>query len=121
MSTLDKMDINNYFNSEEVTKVQKIMKSFHDRLLLDKKIGNPEAVLISVYMACNEQKKSKVSEDSVKQIFISLGRTNVEFMKAIYEISGKRKSSKKLVETEGDNIALNFDGLNKVEETLNGI
>lgn len=113
------MDINNYFSLEEAEKAKKIMRSFHDKLLLDKKIGNPEAVLISIYMVCNEQKKGEVGEELVKEIFISLGRTVEEFTKAIYELSGKRKSSKRLIDRTGNLIGLNFEGLKKIEEVLN--
>ena len=112
------MDFKKYFNDDELRKTKEILILFHDKILLDKKIKNPQAIILSTYMVCNEQKKSMVKKESVKKLFVDMGRTTKEFDKALYEISGKRKGKTVLVMIEKDLIGLNFNGLKIVKKIL---
>lgn len=112
------ISLKNYFLGEELEKAEKIIKKFHDRLILDSRINNPPAILLSAYMVSNKNKKGIINKKEVKELFISLGRKSEEFDKAFYEISGKRKGKRKLIDLEGDNLGLNFEGLEMIKKLL---
>jgi len=118
------MNFKDYFSGEEMKRAEKIIIRFHDRLFLDKKIDNTKALLISTYMISNKEKRSQVKKTDVENIFIKLGRKKDAFSKALYERSGKRKNKKGKKEAwinkEGDLIGLNFNGIKKVKEILQG-
>lgn len=115
---IENINLEGYFPEKELEKAKKIIKKFHDRLILDSKINNPPAILLSTYMISNKNKKGIINKKDVKDLFISLGRKSGEFDKAFYEISGKRKGKRKLIDLEGDNLGLNFEGLEQIKKIL---
>ena len=112
------MEVKEYFKEEDLNKANKIVQTFHGRILLDTSIKNPSAVLMSIYMSCNKSKKPSVSKSVSKELFIFLGRKSDEFDKAIYELSGKRKGKKKFIDSNKEEIGLNFNGLKKLKRFL---
>lgn len=114
------MKLDKCFNENELDQAKKIIQEFYDGLLLDSSVSNPIAVSLSIYMASNENKTSFVEKDVSKGIFKSFGRKPEDFDKVLYEISGKRKGKIKLVDTDGEKVGLNFNGLKKVKELLEG-
>lgn len=116
------MTISKYFTEAERPKAEKILITFHDRLLLDESINNTKALALAIYMISNEHKKSMVEKDKVKELFLKMGRKEAEFSKALYEITGKRKNGSKskqsLADEKGNLLGLNFTGLSQVGKVL---
>jgi len=112
------MELEKFFPKEEIAIARSILIPFHDRILLDKKINDPKAVFLSIYMLSNELKASMVPKEQVKKLFVGMGRSLENFRKIIYELSGKRKGKEALVSIEKDLIGLNFYGLNQIKELL---
>lgn len=115
------MNLKEYFPEEEIRNAEKIIQEFHGRMLLDNLINNPTAIVLSLYMLSNKEKTSLISKKKVKELFISFGRKGEEFDKTIYEITGKRKGKAKLIDVDGDNFGINFEGLKKIKNILKGI
>ncbi len=117
------MDLKEYFPKEEVKNAEKFLVNFYDKLLLDNKINNTNALIIATYMISNKDKKSMVQKSKVKDLFIRFGRKEKEFSKALYEISGKRKTKsgkrEAWIEEKGETIGLNFKGLGQIKKLLN--
>ena len=112
------MTLKKYFDEKELGRAEKILQEFHGRLLLDSSISHPIAVALSVYMASCENKSPFVAKKNAKDIFVSFGRNSGDFDKVLYEITGKRKGKTKLIDSNGDKIGLNFEGVNKIKEVL---
>ena len=112
------MDLKKYFNGEELESAKEVLIQFHDKILLSKIIKNTSAIVLGTYMLCNECGKSMVEKEKVKQLFIQMGRTSTEFDKTLYEISGKRKGKKALLNIEKSLVGLNFEGLTEVKKIL---
>lgn len=112
------MTLSKYFPKTEHAQAEKILVTFHDRLLLDEKINNNQALALAVYMISNEHQKSMVEKDKVRDLFLRMGRKEDEFRKTLYEISGKRKNGNKSkqawIDQKDNLLGLNFSGLSQV-------
>lgn len=117
------MEIEEYFNKDEIIKAEKLFINFYDKLFLDTKINNTNALLIAIYMISNKDKKSIIQKSKAKDLFLKFGRKEKEYSKAFYEISGKRKTKvgkrEAWIEEKGETISLNFEGLNQIKKLLN--
>ena len=114
------MELENYFLENEIKNVKNFLIYFHDRFLLDKRIKDPQAILLSIYMLNNKTKKSFISEKEVKSLFLKMGRINKDFTKSKYDILGKRKNSTALIFCENDSLGLSFEGLRKIKNIIGG-
>ncbi len=68
------MNLNDYFPKEEVEDAKYIIHEFHDKLLLDNKISDKTALLLSLYMSSNKNKQSEIPYDEVRKLFVAMGR-----------------------------------------------
>lgn len=114
----NKMKIDEYFSKEELEKANNIMVNFYDKLLLDKKIDNVSALILSIYMICNKSESSLIPIKDVKELFINMGRKKTDFSKTLYDLSGKRKGKDALIIINKDSMSLNFEGLNRIKMIL---
>ena len=112
------MSLKKYFPENQLNKAEKLIREFHGRMLLDSAIKNTEAVVLSAYMVSNEKKEGLVNKSEVKKLFLSFGKSSDNFDKALYEVSGKRKGKKKLIDYEKDKVGLNFNGIEKIKKIL---
>lgn len=111
------MALEDFFNQNEIENAKKYISEFHGDVLLNETLSGPKAILLIVYMLCNNTKLSRVPIKNVKSFFIQSGRNEIEFSKTIYELTSRGKVS--LVrKDEGGNLSLTFNGLEKIKEML---
>lgn len=73
------MKLDDYFPEEEAETAGYLIHEFHDKLLLDEKPSDKTALLLSLYMCSNKNKKSEIEYTEVKNLFVSLGRKEGNF------------------------------------------
>jgi len=73
------MKLDDYFPKEEVENAGYLIHEFHGRLLLDDKPSDKTALLLSLYMCSNENKKSEIEYSRVRNLFVALGRKEDNF------------------------------------------
>jgi len=98
--------------------VSKLIKIFHDDMLLDEGVSDVAATVLVVYMAANKEKTNSPNKNAAQELFERLGRTGTKFSKAVYEVIN-RKNPPLLKETN-DRVGLTFAGKVFVEKILSG-
>lgn len=93
-----------------------LLDEFHGDILLDETVSDPNAVLLSIYMAANKEGKNKVSKSHCVEIFEKFGRDASAFSKALYELN--QRQERNLIRLEDDRLSLNFSGKKRVEGLL---
>ncbi len=110
------MKLTDYFPKEEAENAGCLIHEFHDRLLLDDKLSDKTALLLSLYMCSNENKKSEIEYGKVKDLFVLLGRKEDNF--AVNLFNAKKEGL--LDEREGKIklLSLKIAGLKTVKDML---
>ena len=99
-----------YFNAEEIEGAKKYLEIFHGRFLINDELSRGDAVLIGVYMLCNNRKLSEVTRDDARSFVLGkLGVNPDDFTKGVYDLKARN-----LLAERDDKLSLAFKGLKKV-------
>ena len=111
------MNLNDYFPKEEVEDAKYAIHEFHDKLLLDDKPSDKNALLLSLYMCSNRNKQSEITYDEVRKLFVTLGRKEDNFAVNLFNakkegLVGEREEGKVKL------LGLKVSGLKAVKNML---
>ena len=73
------MSLKDFFPQGEIESWQRIVFQFHDKLLLNDELTDMKALLICLYMRCNQLKVAEVNYSDVKDLFLGFGRETNNF------------------------------------------
>ena len=90
-----------------------IFRKYHDRILADDSISDPDVVLLSVYIEDRKNKKSGIKYDVLKNLFVYFGRKEGNFRKTIF-----RLKEKSLLKEEDKKFHLHILGLKRIDLLL---
>jgi hypothetical protein len=110
------VNLKDFFPPEEVENAKRYVKIFHDRILLSGELSNPEALLLSAYMVANNKKTSSPELEEVKSIFLQSGKTEIEFSKALYEVT--RRWRQPALRKKNDKLEFTYSGTEAVRKIL---
>ncbi len=111
------MILEEYFPDETDRKnAGRLIKVFHDDILLDESVSDIEAAVLVVYMIANKEKKNSTNKKTVQELFERLGRNGTRFSKAVYEAVNRKKPA--LLKDANNIIGLTFSGREFVEKIL---
>ena len=111
---MNEVDIlSEYFPKEEIGLARRLFNPFYGTLFLDKQIDNADAVLLSIYMACNYKKNSIIDRDDAREVYLKFGRR-----KDYFGIYLRRIISNGLVEHQDNSLTLTIDGIERIKEIL---
>lgn len=107
-----------YFqNTDEAKRARRFFQLFHDKTYLDDIISHDNALLLSVYMACNAEQTTEVTSGRSLSIFQMIGRPENQFYVYVRRLlkQGRLEKSK-----SGGNLTLSVKGLKTVKMLLAG-
>lgn len=110
----NKLSLSDYFSSEEVSLAKRIFVPFYDKLFLTEAVNYKDAVLLSIYMACNLKRSSSVEREEAKAIYQIFGRKNADYFKVYLA----RLVKNEFIIREGDNLSLTSKGYARIKELL---
>ncbi len=93
-----------------------LVQKYQDRFLLDDLVSNLDALLFSIYLIDEENKKTGTKRKEVRNFFISVGRTNNNFNAAVYE--AKKQN---LIRDTDKKLFLLIKGLKRIRRLLGQI
>ncbi len=102
-----------YFTENELALAKRLFNPFYDKIYLIEDVSNEDAVLLSVYMACNKKESSSIEYDDAKEVYLKFGRRKDYFKRYLSIIVEKR-----LVEREKNILRLTAAGIMRVKELL---
>lgn len=105
--------LSEYFPKEEIWLARRLFNPFYDKLFLDKQVDYADAVLLSIYMTCNRNKRSTVGYDDAKEIYLKLGRR-----KDYFRIYLRKIITNGFVEYQGNSLTVTIHGIEKIKEIL---
>jgi hypothetical protein len=106
-----------YFPKEEVENAKYLIHEFQDKLLIDDKPSDKNALLISLYMCCNAERLSEIPYDEVKKAFVALGRKEVNFPQNLHNAKDEELVSEREVDKD-KLLGLKIKGLKTVKDLL---
>jgi hypothetical protein len=86
---------------------------YHNRILVDDSLADVDVVMLSIYLVEDRKKRTGVTYDECRQVFLFLGRKAANYPANIY--LGKKKS---LIEQDGTLLFLTIGGLKKIRMIL---
>lgn len=90
-----------------------IIHRYQDKFLADESMSNPNVLLLSIYIIDKKNKESGARDNEVKELFISLGRNESNFLVAV-----TRAKQRKWVKYENGQFSLLIGGVKKIREVL---
>jgi hypothetical protein len=111
------VNLNDYFPKEEVEDAKYIIHEFQDKLLLDDKPSDKTALLLSLYMCSNKNKKSGIKYGEVKSLFVAMGRKEENFPQNLHNAKNEELVSEK-EERKVKLLSLKVKGLKTVKDML---
>jgi hypothetical protein len=70
------MQLETYFqDSDETSRAKRLFQKFHDKIYLNDSVSNDNALLLSMYMACNAEKASEIVPQRSQELFALMGRS----------------------------------------------
>jgi len=110
------MRLEDYFPPEEAESAKRYVEIFHDSILINDKLSSTKTLLLCVYMLSNSKKISSLKISDIKLLFLQAGRSEIEFSKALYEVTARQKEPalKKWDET----VKLTYSGVKVIKNLL---
>jgi hypothetical protein len=111
------VELEHYFPKEEVENAKYIIHEFHDKMLLDEKPSDKTALLLSLYMCSNKNKTPEIKTSEVKNLFVALGRKEVNFPQNLHNAKDEELVNEK-EERNVKSLSLKIKGLKTVKDML---
>lgn len=107
-----------YFqNADEAKRARRFFQLFHEKIYVDDSISHDNALLLSVYMACNAEETTEVATRTALSIFQMLGRPKDQFYVYVKRLLKQDMLGKSKAE---GNLILSVKGLKTVKMLLAG-
>jgi len=90
-----------------------LIHRYQDKFLADESMSNPDVLLLSIYIIDKKNRKSRAKDDEVKELFLSLGRKESNFLVAV-----TRAKKRNWVEYKDGQFSLLIGGVKKIREVL---
>src|SRR3989339_2095628 len=97
------MSLKDFFPQGEIESWQRMVFQFHDKLLLSDELTDMKALLICLYMRCNQLKVAEVKYSDVRALFLGFGRETNNFKVNLFNakkqnlISDREENGSKLL------------------------
>lgn len=105
--------LSKFFTQDELGLARRLFNPFYDKLYLSDKVSYIDAVLLSIYMACNLTGSSTIKYNDAKEIYLKFGRKENYF-----KIYLHRAVYSEFVERKGNDLTLTSKGIARVKEIL---
>jgi dihydrofolate reductase len=107
-----------YFqDTDEAKRARRFFQLFHEKIYLDDNISNDNALLLSVYMACNAEQATEVTSSRSLTIFQMIGRPKDQFHVYVNRLLKQGMLEKRKAE---GNLILSVKGLKAIKTLLAG-
>ncbi len=93
-----------------------LLHPYHDKFLADESLSDLELILLSIYLVELTNKKAGVPYEEIKEVFVSMGRKEVNFKANIY--NAKKLN---LIEEKKEEIYFLINGLKRLEKSIGQI
>jgi len=110
------MELEEYFSPEEAESAKKYVEVFHDTILINNELSSTKTLLLCVYMLSNSKKISSLKISDVKSLFLQAGRSEIEFSKALYEVTARHKEPE--LKRLGETVKLTYAGVKIIKNLL---
>lgn len=105
--------LSQYFSEDELMFAKRLFNPFYNKIYLIGQVGHEDAVLLSVYMACNRKQSSTVDYEEAREVYMKFGRR-----KDYFKVYLSRAVKDEFVERENDTLTLTSKGIMRVKEVL---